>query len=183
MDTKYELNIVGLKRNLPIIEISPTLKIASFNILGDVELIEETAKKIAENMPDDIDLIICPEAKAIPLVHSIAVLKNIKNYVILRKSQKGYMNNPTIIEVDSITTIEKQILVLDDVDRDKVMKSKNIALIDDVVSTGGSFKSIKELLHTLDIKVSWEGTILLEGDNEFENLFYLEKLPIWQENN
>ena len=178
----YELRVAGLKRNLPIIEITPTLKIASFNILGDVELIEETAKRISENMPDDIDLIICPEAKSIPLVHSIAIKKNIKNYIILRKSVKGYMKNPLIEETKSITTTEKQILVLDGPDKDKILKSKKIAIIDDVVSTGGSFLSIKKLLKKINIEVSWEGAILLEGDKKFDDLFYLEKLPIWQKN-
>ncbi|RLD64316.1 MAG: adenine phosphoribosyltransferase [Bacteroidetes bacterium] len=181
MNKYYELSIAGLKRNLPIIELSPTLKIASFNILGDLELIEETAKKIAENMPDGIDLIICPEAKSIPLVHSIAIKKNI-NYIVLRKSIKGYMKDPITIDVNSITTVGKQILVLDGPDKDKILNSKKIAIIDDVVSTGGSFLSIKTLLNKLNVKVFWEGTILLEGDKDFDGLFYLERLPIWQKN-
>ena len=181
MNKYYELSIAGLKRNLPIIELSSTLKIASFNILGDLELIEETAKKIAENMPDGIDLIICPEAKSIPLVHSIAIKKNI-NYIVLRKSIKGYMKDPITIDVNSITTVGKQILVLDGPDKDKILNSKKIAIIDDVVSTGGSFLSIKTLLNKLNVKVFWEGTILLEGDKDFDGLFYLERLPIWQKN-
>ena len=177
----YELSVAGLKRNLPIVEISPTLKIASFNILGDVELIEKIAKEIADNMPDGIDLIICPEAKSIPLVHSIAIKKNI-NYIVLRKSIKGYMKDPTTIDVNSITTTGKQILVLDGPDKEKILNSNKIALIDDVVSTGGSFLSIKKLLNKIDVKIAWEGTVLLEGDKDFDGLFYLERLPIWQKN-
>lgn len=178
----YKLSIEGISRELPIIQISPSLKIASFNMLGDTELIEKTAERISREMPEGIDIIVCPEAKSIPLVHSIAIRKNIKNYIVLRKSVKGYMKDPISMKVNSITTKEEQILVLDGVDR-ILLKNKKVAIIDDVVSTGGSLLATENLLKKAGANVVWKGAVLLEGNKEYKKLFYIEKLPIWQKNN
>lgn len=174
----YTLEVAGLKRDLPKIKISENLTIASFVILGDTELIETTSKIMAEEMPE-VDYIVCPEAKSIPLAHSIAARKNV-DYVVLRKSIKGYMSNPVVKKVKSITTINEQNLVMNGPDAER-LKNKKVAIVDDVVSTGGSLVAVENLLNEIESNVVWKGAILLEGNKEFENLFYLEKLPLWHE--
>jgi len=176
MDEFYELNILGLKRFLPKIEVKENLTIASFVILGDTELVETCAEFMSSDIPD-IDYIICPEAKSIPLAHAIARNKKI-NYIVLRKSIKGYMKNPIVKEVKSITTMGKQELVIDGIDVEKI-KNKKVAIIDDVVSTGGTIEEVRNLLEQVGANVVWEGCILLEGDGAFEGLYYIKRLPIW----
>lgn len=47
----YELHIAGLTRQLPVLNITEDLAIAGFVILGDVELVTNTAKALAEKFP------------------------------------------------------------------------------------------------------------------------------------
>jgi adenine phosphoribosyltransferase len=73
----YTITVAGLRRRLPVIRISDHLAIASFVMLGDTELIERTAQALYEHpaLPRyDIDILVCPEAKAIPLTHVLAEL-------------------------------------------------------------------------------------------------------------
>lgn len=173
----YKLELLDMTRELPRIKIDTNLEIASFVILGDTELIEKSAKVLSDNIPDNIDYIICPEAKSIPLAHSVAVRKGI-DYIVLRKSIKGYMESPIIGEVKSITTTENQILVLDGKDANK-LNNKKVAIVDDVISTGGSMKATEKLLEKVNSYIEWKGVILSEGEDIFEDVFYIEKLPLF----
>lgn len=58
----YELHVAGLKRHLPIIQIKENLSIASFVLLGDIEMVDAAATALAEKLPD-VDLLITAEAK------------------------------------------------------------------------------------------------------------------------
>ena len=181
-DEFYELNVAGLTRKLPKVKINDGLAIASFVILGDTKLIEECAEAIilhADFPKDGIDILCTPEAKGIPLVHTVARRFD-KDYVIARKSVKGYMNNPMIEKVQSITTIGAQILVLDNSDVKK-LEGKKVCIIDDVVSTGGSLIGLQAMLEKIDCKIVCKATILLEeaGYNKGD-IIYLEKLPIFK---
>ena len=179
----YELNVAGLVRKLPKVKINDELAIASFVMLGDTKLTESCALYLT-NHPDfpkgdnDIDVVICPEAKAIPLVHVISKILGV-DYVVARKSVKGYMVDPIMEKVESITTIGEQMLVLDKPDADKV-KGKNVCIIDDVVSTGGSITSVEKLMKKAEANVVCKAAVLLE-DAGYNNpdLVYLENLPIF----
>lgn len=61
----YNLELLSLKRELPLMKIKEDLVIASFVILGDTELVEVVSPKIAERLKD-IDVIVTAEAKGIP---------------------------------------------------------------------------------------------------------------------
>ena len=186
-DDFYELKVAGLTRKLPKVKINDGLAIASFVILGDTELIEKCAEAIIlhNDFPrtplEKIDIFCSPEAKAIPLVHTIARRLE-KDYVIARKSGKGYMNDPMIEKVQSITTIGAQTLVLDRCDVKKI-EGKKVCIIDDVVSTGGSIIGLQNMLETIDCNIVCKATILLEeAGYDKDDLVYLEKLPIFKLN-
>ena len=179
----YELHVAGLVRKLPKVKINDELAIASFVMLGDTKLYESCALYLT-NHPDfpkgdnDIDVVICPEAKAIPLVHVISRILGV-DYIVARKSVKGYMVDPIVEKVESITTIGEQMLVLDKPDADKI-KGKNVCIIDDVVSTGGSIISVEKLMKKAEANVVCKAAVLLE-DAGYNNpdLVYLENLPIF----
>ena len=46
----YELNLFGVKRELPFIDLEDNLAFASFVIMGDTELIMACAPKLAEKI-------------------------------------------------------------------------------------------------------------------------------------
>ena len=174
----YKLKVCGLERNLPIIQISDNLKIASFVLLGDAELAEKAGLELGKKV--DADIILTAEAKGISLAHEIAKNVGEKSFVVARKSEKAYMNDPINVEVNSITTKNTQKLFLDSKDAEKI-KGKKIALVDDVISTGESMNALESLVEKAGGKVVQKLAILAEGDAaDRDDIIYLEKLPIFE---
>lgn len=174
----YTLNVAGLTRELPIIKLSDELSIASFVILGDTELVEKTAKLLAERLPE-VDVLVTAEAKGIPLTYEISKLLNLKSYIVARKSIKAYMNSPIEVSVNSITTTNIQKLFLNNVDADFI-KGKRVALIDDVISTGQSLIALEELVKKAGANIVAKAAILAEGEaKNREDIIFLEELPLF----
>jgi adenine phosphoribosyltransferase len=178
----YTLHIAGVERDLTIITIAPNLSIASFVMLGDTELIEAIAESIFHHSDfprEKIEMLVCPEAKAIPLTHALAVRLGI-DYVVLRKTKKSYMQDCLVETTKSITTSGEQQLVLDGADKAR-LHGKKICIVDDVVSTGASLKAIENLLAKIDcVTVSKVAALLEEGGYEGRDVLYLERLPVWR---
>ncbi len=174
----YSLTVAGVKRELPIIPISKDLKIASFVILGDTEIVVAAAALLAAQLKD-IDYLVTAEAKGIPLVHELSKQLNMSEYIVARKNVKPYMDEPLINQVVSITTQKEQLLCLDGKDAAKI-KGKRIALIDDVISTGESIRVLEELVTKAGGIVVSKAAILAEGAAaERDDIVYLKKLPVF----
>lgn len=174
----YELKIGNLTRELPIVKISPDLSIASFVILGDVEMVTLCAKMLKEKMPK-VDYLVTAEAKGIPLTHDLSKELGLKNYIVARKSIKAYMNEPISHSVVSITTSKPQTLYLNDTDA-RLIEGKKVAIVDDVISTGKSIKALEELVKLAGGIVETKVCILAEGDaKDRDDIIYLEELPLF----
>ena len=110
MNECYELNVAGVTRQLPIIQIAPNLAIASFVILGDCELVTAAAPLLAEKLPQ-VDYLVTAEAKGIPLVQELSRLLGLPYYIVARKSVKPYMEQPLVDDVistgESLQAIER----------------------------------------------------------------------------
>lgn len=174
----YPIDIQGLKRQLHIVKVSDDLAIAAFIILGDVEACSHCSKLLAEKIPE-VDVLITAEAKGIPLVHELSRVMGISRYVVARKSIKTYMEEPLSVDVDSITTVGIQKLYLPREDL-YLVQGKRVAIIDDVISTGESLKSLEELVEQAGGKVVCRAAILAEGDAaDRDDIIFLEKLPLF----
>ncbi len=181
----YKLQLCGLCRELPILPVSDSLAIASFVILGDTQLIEaaaeELVKRVAHQLDSremQIDYLVCPEAKAVPLAHAMARLMGL-DYIVVRKSVKAYMQDPRMVSSSAITTAGKQRLVLDGRDAD-ALAERNVIIVDDVISTGGSLQAMEQLLAPLNCSIAAKVAILLEeGGYRGDELIYLERLPVF----
>ena len=174
----YKLKVCGLERDLPIIQISENLKIASFVLLGDVDLAARAGKELSSKL--DCDIILTAEAKGITLAHELAKSSGKDNFVVARKSIKSYMDEPVGVKVDSITTKEIQKLYLDGKDAHKI-RGKKIALVDDVISTGESMRALEALVNKAGGRVSQRLAILAEGEAASrDDIIYLEKLPLFE---
>ena len=79
----YEMEIAGLKRQLPLCPINDELYIGAFIMFGDVEITVATAKALLEKAPE-FDVLISAEAKGIMLCYEMARQSG-KDYVIARK--------------------------------------------------------------------------------------------------
>ena len=81
----YEINIAGLVRELPVVQVADNLAIASFVLLGDAQLCIKAAEVLKDRLPE-CDYLITAEAKGIPLVQELARIMNMDRYFVARKS-------------------------------------------------------------------------------------------------
>jgi len=152
----FSLEVAGCKRELPIISISPKIKIASFNLLGDVELVDKCAKLLVAKVKDiPFEIMVGPEVKVVPLVHRMADIMGQKKYVIFRKNIMPYMVNP-------VTSKVKPSLVLDSIDA-KELAGKRVLIVDDVASLGNTTRVIIEMLKEIKAKMIGVATIVKQG--------------------
>lgn len=174
----YELNLCGLRRDLPIVRIDDTTSIASFVILGDVELVHVAAGELVKKIKD-IDYIVTAEAKGIPLAFEISRQLGINEYIVIRKSVKTYMNAPLCEIVQSITSKGCQHLYLDQADAEK-LSGKRVCIVDDVISTGESLRAIEKLVMRAGGIIVNKVAILAEGDAaNRDDIVFLEQLPLF----
>jgi len=175
----FPVEISGVKRNLPLFEVKPGLKIAVLNILGDTELVEAAATGLAERLTGvGYDLLVTAEAKSIPLVHALSV-RTRKPYVVLRKTYKPYMGETIQAETLSITTGAPQTLYLDEKDRELV-QGQRVVLVDDVISTGSTLQGMRLVLSKAGAEVVAEAAIFTEGERaQWQNILALGHLPVF----
>lgn len=177
----YELNVAGIKRNLPLCPISDELYIGAFVLFGDVELTEKCAEALYAKAPEH-DVMITAESKGIPLIHAMCRLSGRNRYVLARKGVKLYMKDVLKCETQSITTAQKQTLYIDGDDAE-YMRGKRVLIVDDVISTGGSLLSLERLVELAGGNVVGKMTILAEGEAaDRTDIVYLEKLPLFDKN-
>lgn len=175
----YPVDVAGVHRELRIFEIKPGLRIAILNILGDTELIEASAKALAQKLERlDYDVIVTAEAKSIPLAHAISRISG-KPYVILRKSYKPYMGDALRAETLSITTGEPQTLFLDMKDRE-LMRGNKILIVDDVISTGSTLQGMRLIIEKAGSTIVGEAAIFTEGERaKWADIIALGHLPVF----
>ena len=174
----YEMTIAGLKRQLPLCKITDDLYIGAFIMFSDVEITKASAEQLLEKAPE-FDVIITAESKGIPLAYEMARQAGVNDYIVARKGAKLYMQNVVTTEVDSITTDHIQTLCLGQTEIDK-MKGKRILIVDDVISTGESLKSLEVLVNQVGGNIVGKMAVLAEGEAaDREDIIFLEKLPVF----
>jgi adenine phosphoribosyltransferase len=175
----YAVEIAGVKRELPLFEVKPGLRIAVLNILGDTELVEAAGRALAEKLSHlSYEVLVTAEAKSIPLIHSLS-LNTRKPYVVLRKSYKPYMGHTLEAETLSITTGQPQTLYLDEKDH-ALIRGKNVVLVDDVISTGSTLQGMRLVLDKAGAHVVAEAAIFTEGErSQWEKIIALGHLPLF----
>jgi adenine phosphoribosyltransferase len=173
----YKMNIAGLERDLPLCKINDELYIAAFIMFGDVEITEATAAELLKKAPE-FDIVITAESKGIPLAYEMARQSG-KPYIVARKNEKLYMKNVITTEVNSITTDFVQKLCLGEEDAE-CMNGKKILVVDDVISTGESLKSLEVLIAQTGGNIVGRMTVLAEGEaSDRDDIIFLEKLPLF----
>ncbi len=169
-----------LERELPIVTLSGTDKtIASFVMLGDVELNHKCAELLVEKIQskglmDAFDMVVAIEAKGIALTHECAHILNLPYYPVIRKTRKRYMVQPITVPVESITSFGEQILVLNGLDAERI-QGKRVCITEDVIATGGSIRAACKLIEKAGGEVTVIATVLLKGDFDDPRLVYYHR--------
>ena len=174
----YEMDIAGLKRDLPICPVTDDLSIGAFVMFGDVELTVHCAAELLKLAPE-YDYLIAPEAKAIPLLYEMARQSGADKYFLARKGAKAYMSGVFEVEVKSITTAAVQKLVIDTADAEMI-RGKRMLILDDVISTGESLRAMETLVTEAGGIIAGKMAVLAEGDAiNRDDIIVLAPLPLF----
>ena len=164
MNKFYTVDIAGRKEELPVLPLPSGISIAFFNLHGNADLTEYCGKKIAEVLRDSgVEVLITAESKGLQLTHVVARELGHKFYAVARKSQKLYMQDGISVTIQSITTGGEQKLYLSAHDV-SLLTVKKVAIVDDVISTGGSLKGLEMIVEGAGGTVVEKATVLAEGD-------------------
>lgn len=180
--TTYTVRIEGISRDLPLFEVAPGLRIAVFNLLGDTEAVEASARGLAGRLAGvDADVLVTAETKSVPLLYELARQLDLP-WVVLRKQFKPYMGETVSAETVSITTGHPQTLHLDEKDQ-PLVRGKRAVLVDDVISTGSTLDGMRAVVTRAGGAIAAEAAVFTEGDErETEGIVALGHLPLFPVN-
>ena len=160
MNKTFKVEIGNCVRELNLIE-GASVSYYSFNMLGDCELNEESAKELAKKIDGSVDVIVTIESKAIALTQELSRLLGHKKYVVIRKSVKSYMRNAVSVSGNTIISGNAD-YVIDGADVE-YLKGKRILVLDDVISTGGTIDAVCKLLGKCGLQPIQFACVLCEG--------------------
>ncbi len=173
----YDLELAGVVRTLPLIQVAPDTWIAYYYSLGDTEVIDRAARILAPKLKT-CDLFVTTETKGIPLAHAIATYLELRPYVVCRKQILPFMLSPLVVRYKPITAKTEQELFLDGRDAMKV-KGKRVGIVDDIVSTGETLQAMAGLVQQAGGTVVAKAALLLEGE-EWKDVQHLGILPVFK---
>ena len=161
----YTVRLGGLRRELPLVKVSPHMWIASDAglILGDVEFLSKAAELLAKRVRSKrTSLVFTAEAKSIALAYELAKKLGHGRFIVARKTLKSYMGDHVSRKVRSITTAADQELVLTKEEM-ACLSGRRVCLLDDVVSTGGTLEALGVLVEESGGTVACRAAIWKEG--------------------
>jgi len=162
----YPIQIGSVTRRVPLHEPFPGVRIPLVNFLGDVEFVRAVAQELLPKLPDEVDLLVTAETSSIPLTHEIASAREL-NYVVARKRRRPYMVDPIIQEVESLTLGAVEVLWLDRRQAEWIL-NKNVALVMDVVASGGTMKALEKMVARAGGRVVARMAGFHQGESELE---------------
>ena len=175
----HRVEVEGVVRDLPLIEVAPGIRIAFLDCLVDAEFTHAAAKALAAKLaPYRPQVFVTPEAKSIPLAYALAVELGC-NYMTLRKTEKPYMLNPVSVRTRSITSATTQTLYLDG-RYAKRLEDRRVVLVDDVLSTGSTLFAMQEMMDQIGANVVARAAIFTEGNpDQWRDIISLGHLPVF----
>ena len=174
----YNLRVLGLERKLPILKAPSGIFIAGFNPVGDMELLEKAGVDLANKLLSnniDFDIVLTTELKGVPIAQEVA--RNLKcDYVCLRKAEKCYMLNPKHTSGGSITSGSSDYYI-SELDLNRLI-NKKVVFVDDVFSTGTTFKNMVDFSQRENFEIVACLAILKEDICESDLNFVFEDIPV-----
>jgi len=157
------IEIAGVARDLPVCQVAPGVHIGILMLIGDPDLTEAAGCELARRMPADVDFIVMPDGKAQPLLHVVQRETGLPA-VLTRKEKKSYLKEPVLeTPATSITTQKKHAFFLG-ADDAYALRGRKVAILDDVVSSGGTIKAVQALLALCGVAETIVMAVGTEGD-------------------
>ncbi len=181
MNRTHRVAVAGLSRDLPIITVPSGVRLAVFNILGDIEMTKAAGRELAARLHwSKPDIIVTTETKSVPLAYEIASLLELP-YLVLRKTYVSYMGEALESKLQSITTGHPRTIFLDAKDRE-LCSGKRVAIVDDVISTGSTLHAMRDLMDRAGAQIVAEAAVFTEGDaQQWKDVIALGHLPLMEQ--
>jgi adenine phosphoribosyltransferase len=173
----YPITIGKITRHVPVVETLPGVHIPLVEIMGDVDLVQAAAEGLLKHLPPETDALLTLETSPIVLAHSISALCG-KPYVVVRRKRRPYMQDPIIQEVESLTLGVSETLWLDSRMAEKLM-GQNVALVFDVVSSGGTMNALEKVAKKAGANVVARLAAFHQGNSKLP-ITFLSEIPILQ---
>lgn len=158
-----QVRIAEVTRDLAVHEVAPGVHLGILLLACDPELTEAAGRALAGKMPADVDVLVMPDGKAQGLLHVVQRASG-KPAVLIRKERKSYLVEPVLeVTAASVTTARRHAFYLG-ADDAASLRGKTVAILDDVVSTGGTVRAIEQLLGHCGIKKSYILAVGTEGE-------------------
>jgi adenine phosphoribosyltransferase len=163
-DRTYTTTVGSQELELPLVALSDELTIALL-ITVDLGLAfaGTAGRELADLMrPAQPEIIVSVATMGIPLAIEASRALGLDDYVILHKTPKIHLGETWAEPVYSITTDKPQRLRMDPARVDAV-RGRRVAVVDDVISTGGSTKAALNLLRRVGAEPVVVGAVVTEG--------------------
>ena len=170
-DGNYRVRVGSQQVEVPLVTITDELAIA---LLISVDLgvgfsARAGAELAAKLAPFGAEIVVSVATMGIPLAIEVTRALGLDDYVILHKTPKIHLADAIAEPVQSITTAKPQRLLFDR-SRLPAVAGRRVAVVDDVISTGGSTKAALNLLRSVRAVPVAVGTLVTEGSQWQANL-------------
>jgi adenine/guanine phosphoribosyltransferase-like PRPP-binding protein len=170
-DRTYSTTVGSQAVELPLVALSGELTIALLICVDlGVRFAEVAGQELAELMrPARPEIIVSVATMGIALAIEASRALGFDDYVILHKTPKIHLGETWAEPVVSITTDKPQRLRMDPA-RVSAIRSRRVAVVDDVISTGASTLAALRLVRRIGAEPVVIGTLMTEGSGWHEAL-------------
>jgi adenine/guanine phosphoribosyltransferase-like PRPP-binding protein len=160
----YRVLVGSQQLEIPLVAIAADLTIALLiSVDLGVAFAEVAGRELAAQLaPHDPEIVVSVATMGIPIAIEVTRSLGLDDYVILHKTPKIHLADAMAEPVQSITTAVPQRLLLDRARLDAVV-GRRVAVVDDVISTGGSTKAALNLLRRVGAEPVVVGAVVTEG--------------------
>jgi adenine/guanine phosphoribosyltransferase-like PRPP-binding protein len=161
---RYRIAIGSQTVDLPLVPIGPDAAISLLMTIDQgVQFMAGAGAELADLVRGDEPEIVASAATlGIPVAIEVSRALGLDDYLILQKTRKIHLADALAEPLVSITTAGRQDLLLDRA-RVPAIDGKRVALVDDVIATGGSMAASLRLLRAAGANVVAVAVLLAEG--------------------
>ena len=160
----YRIAVGSQELDIPLVAIAEDLTIALLISVDQGVAFAETAggELAARLAPFGAEIVVSVATMGIPIAIEVTRALGFDDYVILHKTPKIHLSDAIAEPVRSITTATPQRLLFDRA-RLPAVAGRRVAVVDDVISTGGSTKAALNLMRRVGAEPVVVGTLVTEG--------------------
>jgi adenine/guanine phosphoribosyltransferase-like PRPP-binding protein len=163
-DGRYRAVVGSQQVDLPLVRVASDVSIALLICVDHgVHFAEQAGRELGALLePLEVEIVASVATMGIPLAIEVTRALGLDDYAILHKTPKIHLADAISEPVRSITTDRDQRLLFDRARRPAV-EGRRVAIVDDVVSTGGSSRAAFNLIRKVGGEPVAFGALLTEG--------------------